>query len=83
MGWGYAQNTQILFRAEIIPAKHNFCSFLALTIPVCPIQTILPLIPVQNEQDGMGICVKHKVLFRAEMIPRKHHLTLQALGAIL
>ncbi len=37
-GWGYAQNTEILFRAEMIPRKHHFWSFLAITIPVCQIQ---------------------------------------------
>ncbi len=60
MGWGYVKNTQILFRAEIIPRKHNFWSFLAITIAVCQIQIILKLIPLQNEHDGMGICAKHK-----------------------
>ncbi len=60
MEWGYAQNTKKLFRAEMIPGKHHFWSFLAITIPLCQIQTILTLIPPQNEHDGMGICVKHK-----------------------
>ncbi len=60
MGWGYAQNTKILFRAEMIPGKHHFWSFLAIRNPVCQIQMILTLIPLQNEYDGMGICVKHK-----------------------
>ncbi len=32
MGWGYAQNTQILIRAEIISTKHHLWSFLAITI---------------------------------------------------
>ncbi len=72
-GWGYAQNTKILFRAEMIPRKHDFWSFLAITIAVCQVQMILTLIPLQNEHDGMRICAKQKFFFRAEMIPRKHH----------
>ncbi len=59
MGWGYAQNTTILFRAEMIPRKHHFWSFLAITIAVCQIQMILTLNPLENEHDGMGICAKH------------------------
>ena len=59
MGWGYAQNTQILLRAEIIPTKLRFWSLLAITIAVCQIQLILTLIPPQKEHDGMGICAKH------------------------
>ena len=56
MGWENEQNTQILFRAEIIPGKHQFEWFLAITIPVCQIQMILTLIPLQNQHFGMGIC---------------------------
>ncbi len=59
LGWGYAQNTQILFRAKTIPTKHHFWSFLAITIAVCQIKMILTLIPPRNEHDGMGICAKH------------------------
>ncbi len=59
LGWGYAQNTQILFRAEIIPTNNHFWSFLAITIAVCQIQMILTLIRSQNERDGMGIYAKH------------------------
>ena len=59
LGWGYAQNIQILFRAEIIPRKHHFWSFLAITIAECQIQLILTLIRLQNEFDGMEICAKH------------------------
>ncbi len=58
MGWRYAQNTKLLFRAEMIPRKHNFRSFLAVTIEVCQIQMSLTLIPLQNDHDGMGICAK-------------------------
>ncbi len=65
MGWGYAQNTKKLFRAEMIPGKHHFWSFLAITIPVSQIQMILTLIPLQNEHDGMGICAKHKNLIQS------------------
>ncbi len=59
MGWGYAQNTQILFGAEMIPRKHHYWSFLTITIAVCLIKMILILKPLQNEHDGMGICAKH------------------------
>ncbi len=59
MGWRYAQNTIFLFRAEVFPRKHKFWSFLAITIAVCQIQMILILIPLQYEDDGMGICAKH------------------------
>ncbi len=59
LGWGYAQNIQILFRAEMIPRKHHFWSFLAITIAVRQIQIILTLIPFQNEHVRMGICAKH------------------------
>ncbi len=59
MGWEYAQNTKILFSAEMIPRKHHFWSVLAITIAVCQMQMILILIPHQNEHDGMGICAKH------------------------
>ncbi len=64
MAWGYAQNTQILFRAEIIPRKHNFCiaknhHCLAITNTVCQIQMILTLIRLQIEHDRMWICAKH------------------------
>ncbi len=60
LGWGYAHKTKFLFRAEMIPRQHHIRSFLAITIPVCQIQTILTLIRLQNEHDGMGICAKHK-----------------------
>ena len=59
MGWVYAQNTKILFRAEMILRKHHFWSFLAITIAVCQIQMILTLIPLQNQHFGMGICANH------------------------
>ncbi len=73
MGWGYAQNTNILFIADVIPRKKHFWSFLAITIAVCQIELILIFIPLQNQHVGMEICAKHKILFRAEIIPRKHH----------
>ncbi len=60
MGSGYAQNTQILFRAEMIPRKQHFWSFLAITIAVCQIQMILTLTPLEKEHDGIGICAKNK-----------------------
>ncbi len=44
----------------MIPRKHPFWSFLAISIAVRQIQMTLTLIPLQNEHDGMGICVKHK-----------------------
>ena len=59
MGWGYAQNTQTLFRAEISPRKHHFLSFFAITIAVRQSEVLLILIPLQNEHDGIGICTKH------------------------
>ena len=59
MGSGYVPNTKILFRAEMIPRKHHFWSFLAITIAVRQIQMILTLLPLQNEHVGMGICAKH------------------------
>ncbi len=62
MGSGYAQKTKIVFRAEMIPRKHQFWWFLAITIPVCQIQMILTLIPFEKEHDGMGICAKSKKL---------------------
>ncbi len=74
MGWGYVQNTKCLFRAEMIPRKHHFWSFSAITIAVFKIQMILILMPLQNGHDGMGICAKHKTFISAEMIPRKHHI---------
>ncbi len=55
MGWEYAQNTQILFRAKTIPSNHHFWSFLALTIAVCQIQMILMLIPLQSELFGLNM----------------------------
>ncbi len=70
-GWGYAQNTKILFRAEIIPRKHHFLWFLAKTIPVCQIQVILALIPLQNEHLGMGICAKHTNFIQVQDIAQK------------
>ncbi len=61
LGWGYAQNTQILLRAKDIVQKPAFLSFLSITIAiaVCQIQTILILIPLENQHVGMGICAKH------------------------
>ncbi len=46
----------------MIPRKHHFWSFLAITIAVRQIQMILILIPLQNEHDGMGICAKQQDL---------------------
>ncbi len=57
-GWDKCQ-TQFFFRAEMIPRKHHFWSFLAITIAVCQMQMILTIIPSQNDHDGMGICAKH------------------------
>ncbi len=65
MGWGYVQNTQILLRAEMIPLKHHFWSFLDITIAVCQIQMILTLTPLENEHDGMEICTKHKIYIQS------------------
>ncbi len=76
MGWRYAQKTKFLFRAEMIPRKHHFWSFLAITNAVCQMQMILTLIPLQDEHDGMELCANHNILFRAEMILRKHHFWL-------
>ena len=59
-GWGYAQNTNLLLRAEIIPRKHLYWSFLAITIAMWQIQMILTLIPLlQTQNVGMVICAKH------------------------
>ncbi len=58
-GWGYVQNTKILFRAEMIPRKHHSLWLLAITILVCQIQMILTIIPLQNQHVWMGICSKH------------------------
>ncbi len=55
LGWGFAQNRQILFRAEDIVQKPAFLSFLSITIAVCQIQMILILIPLENQHVGMGI----------------------------
>ncbi len=63
MGWGYVQNTQILFKAEMIPRKHHFWSFLAITIEVCQIQMILTLIPLQNDHDGWRYAQNIQILF--------------------
>ncbi len=60
LGWRYAQNTPILFRAkDNIAQKPSFLSFLAITIAVRQTAVILILIPLQNEHVGMGICAKH------------------------
>ena len=48
----------MLFRAEIIPRKHHFWSFLAITIAARQGKELLILIPLQNEHDGMGTCAK-------------------------
>ncbi len=61
IGLGYVPNTNNLFRAEMIPTKHHFWSFLAITIAVCQIQMLLKLIILQNEHDGMGYTVKKGV----------------------
>ncbi len=52
LGWGYAQNTKLLFRAERIPRKHHFWSFLSIKIAVYQMQMILTL---ENLHVGMGI----------------------------
>ena len=72
MGWGKAQNTQILFRAEIISGKYQFGWFLAIKIPVCQIQMTLTLIPFQKQHDGMGKSANTQILFRAEIISGKY-----------
>ncbi len=56
MGWGYVQNTQVLFRAEIIPLKHNFWSFLAISFAVFQIQMISILITLQYDMMGCDMC---------------------------
>ncbi len=66
LGWGCAQNTQILLRAKDIAQKPSFLSFLAKTIAVSQIQMILILIPLQNEHVGMGICAKHTNFIQSE-----------------
>ena len=59
LGWGYAQNAQILSRAEAIPQKHQFMSLLAATIVARQTQMILIFIPFQNQHVGITICAKH------------------------
>ncbi len=66
LGWGYAQNTQILFRAKDIAQKPSFLSFLAITIAVRRTEVLLILITLQNEHVGMGICVKHTNFIQRE-----------------
>ncbi len=66
LGWGFAQNTQILFRAEDIVQKPAFLSFLAITIAVRQTELLYILIPLQNEHVGMGICVKHTNFIQSE-----------------
>ena len=39
-GWGYEQNTKILFSAAMSSRKHHFWSFFAITITVYKIQMI-------------------------------------------
>ncbi len=48
LGWGYAQNTPILFRAKHIAQKPSFLSFLAITIAVRQTEVLLILKPVQK-----------------------------------
>ncbi len=71
--WRYAQNTKIVFRAEMIPRKHHLWSFLAITIAVCQIQMILTLILFKMRMMGWRYAQNTKIVIRAEMIPRKHH----------
>ncbi len=56
----------------MIPRKHHFWSFLAITIAVFQIKMILILITLHNDRDGWGFAQNTKKLFTAEMIPRKH-----------
>ncbi len=73
MGCGYVQNTQILFRAKIIPRKHHLWFFLAITIAARQGRVLLILIPLHNEHNGMGICAKNtQILFTKEITSRKH-----------
>ncbi len=53
LSWRYYSKSFIIYR------------LLAITIPVCQIQMILTLIPLQNEHDGMGMCTKHKIFFQS------------------
>ncbi len=73
MGWGYAQNTQILFKADVIPRKQHFWSFLAITIAVCQIQMILNSYLLKMSMRGWGSAQNTKILFRAEIIPGKQY----------
>ncbi len=66
LGCGYAQNTQILFRAEDIAQKPAFLLFLAITIAERQTEVLLILIPLQNEHVGMNICAKHTNFIQSE-----------------
>ncbi len=66
LGWGYAQNTQILFRAKDIAQKPAFLSFLAITIAVRQSQLLLILVPLQNQHVGMVICAKDTNFIQSE-----------------
>ena len=57
----------------MIPLKHHFWSFLAITIAVFQIQMILTLIPLHNEHDGMRICAKHSNYIQSGNEFLKHH----------
>ncbi len=73
MGWGYAQNTKILFSAAMSPRKHHFWSFLAITIAVYQIQLILHSHLFKIYMLGWGYAQNIKILFSAVISPRKHH----------
>ncbi len=60
------RKTQNLFRAEMIPRKHHFWSFLAITIAVCQIQMILNSYLFKMTMMGWGYA-------QNQMFSRKHH----------
>ena len=74
LGWRYEQNRQIKFRAENIPQKRQFMSFLAITIPVRQIQMILLIIPFQNEHVGMWISSKHPNFIQSGIYSSKTYI---------
>ncbi len=52
-----------VWKILMIPRKHHFWTFLAITFAVCQIQMILTIIPLQSQHVGMGYAQNIQIVF--------------------
>ena len=73
LGWRYAQNTHIVFKAETIPSKHNFWLFWVKQLQCVKVKYFQYSYLFEMSMMGWKYAQNTQILFRAKTIPGKRN----------